>query len=119
MSLLSDSMENCIVMDKRTAPDGRGGFTTSYIEGAPFEAAITIKDSTMTKIAEKMGVTNKYSVITFKNTNLQPLTVFKRVRDGKTFRVMSDGDDNVSPKSASIEMRIVSAEQYVMGAENG
>lgn len=119
MSLLSDSMENCIVMDKRTVPDGRGGFTAAYVEGAPFDAAITLDTSTMARIAEKDGVKNLYTVVTSRNVSLEPKTIFKRVRDNKMFKVTSDGDDKATPKSASLDMRIVSAMEFVMGADNG
>ena len=119
MSLLSESMENCIVLDKRTVSDGRGGFTTAYTDGAPFDAAITLDTSTMARIAEKDGVKNLYTVVTSRNVSLEPKTVFKRVRDGKLFKVTSDGDDKATPKIASLDMRVVSAMEYMLGADNG
>ena len=40
MSLIDESMEPCIIMDKVTRDDGYGGVITEYTEGAPFSAAI-------------------------------------------------------------------------------
>ena len=37
--------------------------------------------------------------------------VFRRVRDGKIFRVTSDGDDKFTPASTSLDMRQVTAEE--------
>jgi hypothetical protein len=38
--------------------------------------------------------------------------VVKRVRDGKTFRIKSDGDDRATPQSARLDMRQVTAEEW-------
>ena len=38
--------------------------------------------------------------------------VIKRLSDGKIFRITSDGDDKATPKSASLNMRSVSAEEW-------
>ena len=40
MSLLSDAMDNCIVIDKVKAPDGYGGGIDTFKEGMEFKAAI-------------------------------------------------------------------------------
>ena len=45
MSLLSEAMEQCHMMDKTTAPDGYGGFTNVWAKGAEFNAAITFDSS--------------------------------------------------------------------------
>jgi hypothetical protein len=51
---------------------------------------------------------------TRKDINLQYHDVLRRVRDGKVFRVTSDGDDLYTPASASLDMRNVSAEEFVL-----
>lgn len=112
MSLLDEYMENCIILDKRTVPDGYGGYSTQYVDGAPFSGAITLDTSTEARIAEKQGVTALYTVTTKKSLNLQYHDVFRRTSDGKIFRVTSDGDDKHTPASASLDMRQVSAEEW-------
>lgn len=112
MSLLSEAMENCIIMDKQTAPDGYGGVVTTWVEGATFEAAIVMDNSIEARIAEQQGVTAIYTVTTSKAINLQYHDVFKRERDSKIFRVTSDGDDKHTPASAGLNMRQVSAEEW-------
>lgn len=112
MSLLSETMENCIIMDKQTAPDGYGGVVTTWVEGATFEAAIVMDNSIEARIAEQQGVTAIYTVTTSKAINLQYHDVFKRERDSKIFRVTSDGDDKHTPASAGLNMRQVSAEEW-------
>lgn len=112
MSLLSEAMENCIMLDKRTVADGYGGYITTWVEGASFQAAITFDTSMEARIAEKQGVTSLYTVTTNKAITLQYHDVFKRVSDGKIFRVTSDGDDRFTPASANLNMRQVSAEEW-------
>lgn len=112
MSLLSEAMENCIILDKRTESDGYGGYRSMWVEGAPFEAATVLDNSMEARTAEKAGVTSLYTVTTKKAVNLQYHDVFKRLRDGKIFRVTSDGDDDSTPKSAALNMRQVSAEEW-------
>lgn len=112
MSLLSDAMEKCIILDKRTQADGYGGFITTWVEGAEFDAAITLDTSIEARTAEQAGVTAVYTVTTSKTLNLQYHDVFKRLRDGKIFRVKSDGDDKYTPRSATLNMRQVTAEEW-------
>lgn len=117
MSLLSEAMENCILFNKQTTADGYGGYITSWVEGAEFQAAIVLDNSIEARLAEQQGVTALYTVTTKKALNLQYHDVFKRLSDGKIFRVTSDGDDKKTPKSAGLNMRQVSAEEWVLTDE--
>ena len=114
MSLLDEYMGNCVMIDKTTVSDGRGGFDYAFVDGAEFQAAITLDNSIQAKIAEQQGVTGVYKVTTTKSINLQYHDIFKRVSDGKIFRATSDGDDNKTPVSATLNMRQVSAEEYTL-----
>lgn len=111
MSLLQEALEECVLIDKTTQADGYGGVVTSWVEGAPFTAAITFDTSIEARVAEKQGVTSRYTVTTSKALVLQYHDVFKRKRDGKIFRVTSDGDDKFTPASSSLDMRQVTAEE--------
>jgi phosphoribosylformylglycinamidine (FGAM) synthase PurS component len=119
MSLLLEAMEDCVMLDKKTEADGYGGYTSTYQEGAEFQAAITFNSSIEAKVAEKQGVSSVYTVTTEKALTLMYHDVFKRVRDGKIFRVTSDGDDKFTPSSASLNMRQVSAEEWSITDEQG
>lgn len=114
MSLLSNAMEKCTMQDKTTASDGRGGFTTSWKNGAEFNAAIVFDSSMQARVGEAQGVTALYTVTTAKTVNLQYHDVFKRSSDNKIFRVTSDGDDKKTPATAGLDMRQVSAEEWAL-----
>lgn len=114
MSLLDEAKEICVILDKKRTPDGEGGFITDWTEGAEFKAAIAFNTSIEARIAEKQGVTSLYTVTISKNAMLEYHDVFKRKKDGKIFRVTSDGDDSFTPNSATLDMRQVTAEEYVL-----
>ena len=112
MSLLSDSMEKCVMLDKKTVAEGYGGYSVTYEEGAEFDAAIVLNNSMEARRAMQDGVTALYTITTSRAMNLQYHDVFKRKDDAKIFRVKSDGDDKLTPQSASLDMRQVSAEEW-------
>lgn len=116
MSLLTDAFENCTMIDKRTAPDGYGGFTTEWMDGAEFTAAIVFDTSMQARTAEKQGVSSLYTVTTRRTTVLQFHDVFRREKDGKIFRVTSDGDDKYTPNSSTLDMRQVTAEEFTLSS---
>jgi hypothetical protein len=112
MSLLDNAFEPFKFMTKERVPDGVGGFITTWTEGAEFSATSRLDNSTVAKIAQAQGVTAVYTIITRKNITLEFHDVVKRVRDGKIFRVTSDGDDKRTPSTATLDMRSVSAEEW-------
>lgn len=117
MSLLNEAFETCVIMDKTTQPDGYGGYISTYTDGAEFKAAIVFDTSMEARTADKQGVTSLYTVTTSRGLTLEYHDVFKRVRDGKVFRVTSDGDDKFTPASATLDMRQVTAEEWRMTNE--
>ncbi len=117
MSLLDEAMETCVVLDKVTINDGYGGFKSTYTEGAEFKCAITFDSSMQARIADKQGVSSLYTVTTDREIIFQYHDVFKRRRDGKIFRVTSDGDDKFTPTSAGLNMRQVTAEEWELPYE--
>lgn len=113
MSLLSEAMEDCSFLDKTTQKDGYGAVNTVWREGAEFKAAFTLDSSIQARVAEKQGVTGMYTIITEKSITLDYHDVVRRASDGKIFRVTANGDDKHTPKSAALNMRTVSAEEWV------
>ena len=112
MSLLDESMESCVMLNKQTTSDGYGGYKTTWTEGAEFKAAIVSDTSIEARVAEVQGVHSIYTVTTSKALTLEYHDVFKRIKDNKIFRVTSDGDDKFTPESAGLNMRQVTAEEW-------
>lgn len=114
MSLLSEAMESCVILTKTVQNDGYGGYTTTWTEGAVFDAAIVFDTSIQARTAEAQGVSSRYTVTTKRVMHLEYHDVFRRNSDGKIFRVTSDGDDKYTPNSATLDMRQVTAEEWTL-----
>lgn len=112
MSLLDNAMTDFVEIITTATPDGLGGYVIEYADGEKFKAAVRFDNSTQGKIAAAQGVTSLYTIITRKDYVLYYHDVIKRLSDGKIFRITSDGDDYKTPKSASLNMRSVSAEEW-------
>ena len=114
MSLLSEAVEPCVMLDKCKVDDGYGGYKTTWTEGVQFDAAIVFDTSIQARQAEAAGVSSLYTVTTKRNMHLEYHDVFRRNSDKKIFRVTSDGDDKYTPQSASLDMRQVTAEEWTL-----
>lgn len=112
MSLIDNAMEKSFIMDKTTAPDGYGGVKTTYTKGAEIKVAYSFDTSTASRIASQEGVSNRYTLTTRKSIILRFHDVVLRNRDGKYFRITSDGDDNATPNTAGLDLRQVEAEEW-------
>ena len=104
MSLLTQAMEDVVMLEKKRIPDGEGGFTTDWADGVQFKAAISFDSSMEARTAEKQGVTSLYTVTVPMNCKLEYHDTLKRLRDGKVFRVTSDGDDKIERRSESFKL---------------
>lgn len=117
MSLIDRAMEKSHIMDKTTQPDGYGGVKTVYTVGAEIMVAYSFNSSTEARVAAQQGVNNRFTLMTRKNVLLRAFDIIKRDRDGKYFRVTSDGDDNKTPETAGLNLRAVEAEEVKINNE--
>lgn len=118
-SLLNDYMEDCVFMNAAVVLDEYGGYATTYSAGAPFSAIITENSSLQ---AETAGIEYSTSFYGIKVSNSVPLDfpmVFKRVKDGKTFRIKNSEGLN-SPSFSPLDMKMLMAEEFkIVEAQNG
>ena len=114
MSLLDNVMEPFVYMLKQSTKDANGGYKPKWTEGAGLLAAAVKDSSTPARVGAVQGLTSLYTITTRRAVNLKNHTVIKRLSDGKVFRVTSDGDDKATPKSATLDMRVVTAEEYTL-----
>lgn len=112
MTLLDAVRTECQLYEKRTVPDGYGGYTTVWTASVKFDAALSADQSLQGEVAQAQGVTAIYTVLTGREINLQYHDVFRRLEDGKVFRVTSDGDDVKTPRTSALNLRSVRAEEW-------
>lgn len=112
MRLFEETFEKCIMLDRITVPDGMGGYTKQWVDGAEFEASIYKNNTLQAIVAEKQGVTEVYTIIVNKGVSLEYHDVFRRESDGLTYRVTSNIKDNETPPRASFQIGQVTAERW-------
>ena len=112
MSLVEAAMESSHIMDKTTVLDEYGSVKTKWVPGAQIDVAYAFNSSMEARIAAQSGVKTRYTFLTKKAIILQFPDVIKRDRDGKTFRITSDGNDNKTPEMAGLDLRAVEAEEW-------
>ena len=111
MSLLDDSARICAVMEKKRTPDGAGGDLVEWTEGAEFTNHQALDASMEARRAEKDGVTSLYSALVRSDFPIKYNDYFKDKSTGLTYRVTSNPDEKVAPKSASFELKYFTAER--------
>lgn len=114
MMLYEKMMDECVLMEKKRTPDGKGGWTTDWIKGVEFKAAIEKNSSLQAQIAEKEGLTEVYTITTFREQPLEWHDIIQRVSDAQCFRVTSNTRDNTSPAFSGINFGQVTAEAWTL-----
>ena len=114
VGLMNDFVEDCTLIEKTRIPDGEGGWTTGWVDGMDFQAAITYDTTLNARVAESEGMKATYTVTTEKTMPLDFHDVFRRKRDGQIFRVTSQGDDKKTPRSATFQVSQVAAEEWAL-----
>ena len=61
MSLLSDAMETCVMLNKLSVDDGYGGERIVWTPGSSFQAAFDFNTSMQARVSESQGVTNLFA----------------------------------------------------------
>lgn len=116
MSLLTQMMDDCRIMNHVRMDDDYGGYTDTWTEGATFKAAIAKNASPEQQIAEKEGISEAFTVVVEDSFTLDYHDVFKRVRDGAIFRVTSRTTDSTAHPASTVRIAKVTAERWVLPA---
>ena len=110
--LIECMMVPCVFMEKKQAPDGSGGNRTEWKDGEQFNAAIIRDTSTEARIAEAACTVEAYTVTVSRSVHLKYHDVFKRLSDGKTFRITSDNEGKKTPVCAALDIAQSTAEAW-------
>lgn len=102
MSLLDEVMQDCVLMNKTSMPDGFGESLDSWNE-----SDFTFKAAILSDVSVQQDIENMYIVTTSKRMRLNYNDVFKRLWDGKLFRVTGD-------VCSAFDLSQYTAEEYVM-----
>lgn len=118
MSLLDEFARKCVLLEKTRIPDGEGGYITTWKDGAEFTNHQALDTSIEARIAEKQGLTSVYSALVDKSVPIEYGDVFRDTETGDTYRVTSDPKDKQAPRSASMQLKFFTAEEYPLPSDN-
>ena len=115
-----DEYGEFIIMNLAIVEDGYGGHTEAYTPGAHFMGVLMLDSSIQAQVAEAQGVKGLYTLTYDKTLRLPWHTVFCKANNtSEMFRVTSK-DEKSTPKSSSLDIRQVNAEEWTPGgADNG
>lgn len=114
MSLLTQMMEDCKILNHVRIDDDFGGYTDTWSEGATFKAAIAKNSSPEQLVAEQQGVSEQFTVVVDRNFSLDYHDVFKRLSDNSIFRVTSRTQDSTAHPESTVKIAKVTAERWVL-----
>lgn len=84
--LWKEMSEECVLVGKSVTEDGEGGYSTRFVDAAHFYAALVPLNTEQ----EKSGASAPHTSLGVTTENeLGYGDLFRRVRDGKTFRVVT------------------------------
>ena len=114
MSLLDDFARICVLMEKQRVPDGAGGYMVQWTEGAEFTNYQALDTSMEARIAEKQGVTSLYSALVDSDFPIEYNDVVTATEPGQTYRVPSNPEEKVAPKSSTLPLKYFTAERWAL-----
>ena len=114
MSLITQAMEDCRILNHVRTDDDFGGYTDAWTEGAKFRAMIGKNSSPEVLVAEQQGISEQFTVIVDQTFTLDYHDVFKRLSDESIFRVTSRTTDSTAHPASTVKIATVTAERWVL-----
>ena len=114
MSLLTQMMDECKILNHVRKDDDFGGYTDTWEEGAKFMAAIAKNSSPEHQVAEQQGIAEQFTVVVDRSFSLDYHDAFKRTSDGSIFRVTSRTTDSTAHPASTVKIAKVTAERWVL-----
>lgn len=114
LSLITDMMEDCVILNHIRTDDPYGGYTDTWAEGATFSAAVIKNNTTEAQLAEKQGISELFTIVTPSSFTLDFHDVLRRKSDGEVFRVTSRAEDSKAPAMSTVQIAKVTAERWVL-----
>lgn len=102
MSLLDCYAHECVLLTRKTVPDGEGGYLSEWSEGAAFTVYMAPGSSSDGEQAGKELLASSFEALVPKSTVLSYGDYFKT--GGATYRVASCPSEKESPACASFSL---------------
>ena len=112
MNLLTQMMEDCVILNHVRTDDAYGGYTDAWTDGAKFKAAIAKDGSPEQLVAEREGIAEMFTVVVNRGFSLDYHDVFRRLSDNAIFRVTSKTTDSTAHPASTVQIAKVTAERW-------
>lgn len=109
---LRDMYEKLVVVEKRTIPDGLGGYEVAYVEGAEFMGSITLDSSIEAKVAEQNGMKSVFTLVVDSSLPIERNDTLKRKSTNEYFRLTSNPNDTLVKTQMDGELKSASIERF-------
>jgi hypothetical protein len=110
--MLDVNRHQCVLLEHVRVSDGMFGSKMTWKDGMNFPVIFEQDSSTDALIAEQEGTKSTYKGYVHKNMEVKYHDVFRRITDGKIFRVTRDGDDNKTPSTSELDARCIVIERW-------
>lgn len=111
MRLIDDFARNCIIIEKKIAQDGEGGYITTWNDGAEFLLYQALDTSMEARIAESQGVKSVYSALVDKSLPIAYGDYYRDLQSGLVYRVTSNPEEKQAPKRSGLQLKYFTAER--------
>ena len=114
--LIQDQISKCCFVNRMVVDDGYGGYTSKWVDGATFDAVITVASGIEASIANITKEKTTYGVKVERIVPLEHHSVFKRLGDGQIFRI-TRSSAMLSPSFSAMNMKCLDAEEWILPDE--
>lgn len=117
MSLMDEYNAECVLLVKNRVEDPVGGYKTTWIDGAHFQAAWEYESAPEITVAEQQGVARTYRIYVDKTLDLEYHEAFRRADNGQVYRVVNPGTDRMTPSFSRLNKRLIEVEKWKLPNE--
>ena len=111
--MLDNYLEDFILLEHTSCPDGMGGFTHTYEESIAFQGGITAAPARRTTLADQPFDLSSPVLVHEWGVTLMPDDIVRRVTDGVYYRVVGRSSDMRTPACAGFAFAQVPVERLV------
>ena len=124
MRLLEKNLESFELLTAARTNDNQGGRHAAWSVSGTLDACAVVAQSPHAHARDQTEQRANadhaepvYTVLTKRSVMLPFHAIIRRVKDGRCFRIISDGTDAETPKGALLDLRMFAAEQWRLAGE--
>ena len=113
-TILQNYIEVLILIDETTVSDGLGGFATEWVDGAEISTPVIQPKDAKAIIANAIVGQQSITIITSTAIELKRDKYFRRVSNGKTYKIDHDNTERLTPDDSELQWRVTTATEAAL-----